>query len=169
MTQNGVVCQSGPALLFFIFRFEYSDFGPEQLPGLSRNGPHLAVGLLVQLVDCCTGIAEARVRISYKSEFFSDFFSQLHWKVATINNFDHLLYIISSPRSSYIQFSYWVFIGSTFSYRLVARSLGTCSSMVERSGLVIKCHRFESWWGNSIFIPSSLCHWRKKRAEPRQC
>ena len=34
MKQNGVVCQRGPALLFFIFRF-----GPEKLPGLSRNGP----------------------------------------------------------------------------------------------------------------------------------
>ena len=130
----------------------------------------LPVGLLGQLVDCCNGIAEARVRIPYKSvNSFQAFFSLLHWKVATINNFDHLLHIISSPRSSYIQFSYWVFIGSTFSYnRLEARSLCTCSSTVDSNPDE-----------ETLFISSSLCHWRKKKEhyshylgrldEPRQC
>ena len=39
MKQNGVVCWPGPALLFFIFRFEYLISGSVKLPGLSRNGP----------------------------------------------------------------------------------------------------------------------------------
>ena len=39
MKQNGVVCYPGPALFFFVFRFECFDFGPEKLAGLSRNGP----------------------------------------------------------------------------------------------------------------------------------
>ena len=41
MKQNGVVCLSGPALLFFYsLYFDLKiDFGPEKLPGLSRNGP----------------------------------------------------------------------------------------------------------------------------------
>ena len=39
MKQNGVVCYLGPALIFFIFRFEYLIPGPEKLLGLSRNGP----------------------------------------------------------------------------------------------------------------------------------
>ena len=134
-----------------------SPAGPRVSPYSSESPDQLPVGLLGQLVDCCNGIAEARVRIPYKSvNSFQAFFSLLHWKVATINNFDHLLHIISSPRSSYIQFSYWVFIGSTFSYnRLEARSLCTCSSTVDSNP--------DEETQETLFIPSSLCHWRKKK------
>ena len=95
-----------------------SPAGPRVSPYSSESPDQLPVGLLGQLVDFCNGIAKARVRTRTSLNSFETLFSQLHWKVATINNFDHLLYIISSPRSSYnwiIQFSYWVFIGSTFS------------------------------------------------------
>ena len=42
----------------------------ESVPTVARVPDQLPVGLLGQLVDCCNGIAKARVRIPYKSEFF---------------------------------------------------------------------------------------------------
>ena len=39
MKQNGVVCQPGPALLFFIFRFEYLISGPKSYRDFRETGP----------------------------------------------------------------------------------------------------------------------------------
>ena len=39
MKQNGVVCQPGPALLFFIFRFEYLILGPKSYQDFRETGP----------------------------------------------------------------------------------------------------------------------------------
>ena len=39
MKQNGVVCQPGPALLFFIFRFENLISGPKRYRGFRETGP----------------------------------------------------------------------------------------------------------------------------------
>ena len=50
-----------------------SPAGPRVSPYSSESPDQLPVGLLGQLVDCCNGIAKARVRIMYKSEFFWDF------------------------------------------------------------------------------------------------
>ena len=39
MKQNGVVCLPGPALLFFIFRFEYLISGPKSYRDFRETGP----------------------------------------------------------------------------------------------------------------------------------
>ena len=39
MKQNGVVCLPGPALLFFIFRFEYLISGPKSYRDVRETGP----------------------------------------------------------------------------------------------------------------------------------
>ena len=39
MNQNGVVCLPGPALLFFIFRFEYLISGPKSYRDIRETGP----------------------------------------------------------------------------------------------------------------------------------
>ena len=39
MKQNGVVCWPGPALLFFIFRFEYLISGPKSYRDFRETGP----------------------------------------------------------------------------------------------------------------------------------
>ena len=39
MKQNGVVCQPGPVLLFFIFRFEYLISGPKSYRDFRETGP----------------------------------------------------------------------------------------------------------------------------------
>ena len=39
MKQNGVVCEPGPALLFFIFRFEYLISGPKSYRDFRETGP----------------------------------------------------------------------------------------------------------------------------------
>ena len=39
MKQNGVVCQPGTALLFFIFRFEYLISGPKSYRDFRETGP----------------------------------------------------------------------------------------------------------------------------------
>ena len=39
MKQNGVVCEPGPALLFFIFRFEYLISGPLSYRDFRETGP----------------------------------------------------------------------------------------------------------------------------------
>ena len=39
MKQNGVVCQPGSALLFFIFRFENLISGPKRYRGFRETGP----------------------------------------------------------------------------------------------------------------------------------
>ena len=39
MKQNGVVCYPGPALLFFIFRFEYLISGPKSYRDFRETGP----------------------------------------------------------------------------------------------------------------------------------
>ena len=39
MKQNGVVCWPGPALLCFIFRFEYLILGPESYRDFRETGP----------------------------------------------------------------------------------------------------------------------------------
>ena len=39
MKQNGVVCSPGPALLFFIFRFEYLISGPLSYRDFRETGP----------------------------------------------------------------------------------------------------------------------------------
>ena len=39
MNQNGVVCQPGPALLFFIFQFEYLITGPKSQRHFRETGP----------------------------------------------------------------------------------------------------------------------------------
>ena len=39
MNQNGVVCQPGPALLFFIFQFEYFISGPKSYRDFRETGP----------------------------------------------------------------------------------------------------------------------------------
>ena len=39
MKQNRVVCQPGPALLFFIFRFEYFISGPKSYRDFRETGP----------------------------------------------------------------------------------------------------------------------------------
>ena len=41
MKQNGVVCQPGPALLLFIFRFEYLISGSKSYPDFRETGPWL--------------------------------------------------------------------------------------------------------------------------------
>ena len=46
MKRNGVVCKPGPALLFFIFQFEYLISGPKSYRDFPRNGPQ-AVGKLL--------------------------------------------------------------------------------------------------------------------------
>ena len=38
MKQNGVVCYSGPALLFFVFRFEYLISGPKSYRDFRETG-----------------------------------------------------------------------------------------------------------------------------------
>ena len=39
MNQNGVVCLPGPALLFFIFRFEYLILDPKSYRDIRETGP----------------------------------------------------------------------------------------------------------------------------------
>ena len=39
MKRNGVVCYPGPALLFFIFRFEYLISGPKSHRDFRETGP----------------------------------------------------------------------------------------------------------------------------------
>ena len=39
MIQNGVVCYPGPALLLFIFRFEYLITGPKSYRDFRETGP----------------------------------------------------------------------------------------------------------------------------------
>ena len=39
MTQDGVVCQPGPALLFYIFWFEYLVSGPKSYRDFRETGP----------------------------------------------------------------------------------------------------------------------------------
>ena len=39
MKQNGVVCLPGPALSFFIFRFEYFISGPKSCRDFRETGP----------------------------------------------------------------------------------------------------------------------------------
>ena len=39
MKQNGVVCLPGPALLFFMFRFEYLISGPKSYQDFRETGP----------------------------------------------------------------------------------------------------------------------------------
>ena len=39
MNENGVVCLPGPALLFFIFRFEYMISGPKSYRHFRETGP----------------------------------------------------------------------------------------------------------------------------------
>ena len=39
MKQNAVVCQPGPALLFFLFRFEYLISGPKSYRDFRETGP----------------------------------------------------------------------------------------------------------------------------------
>ena len=39
MNQNGVVCLPGPALLFFIFRFEFLILGPKSYRDIRETGP----------------------------------------------------------------------------------------------------------------------------------
>ena len=57
MTQNGVVCQPGPALLFYIFRFEYLISDPKSYRDFRETGPwtdkflgyyHKVIGLIMQ-------------------------------------------------------------------------------------------------------------------------
>ena len=43
MTQNGVVCWPGPALLFFIFRYEYLISGPKRYPNFREMGPRFSI------------------------------------------------------------------------------------------------------------------------------
>ena len=63
MKQNGVVCKPGPALLFFIFRFEYLISSPKSYPYFRETGlwslryvsslsPH---SVLLYLVSVLTG------------------------------------------------------------------------------------------------------------------
>ena len=42
MIQNGVVCYPGPALLLFIFRFEYLISGPKSYRDVRETGPRPA-------------------------------------------------------------------------------------------------------------------------------
>ena len=46
MTQNGVVCQPGPALLFFIFRFEYLITDPNSYRDFGETGPWALIKFL---------------------------------------------------------------------------------------------------------------------------
>ena len=48
MKQNGVVCLPGPALLFFIFRFEYLISGPKSYRDVREASPQAPV---VQKLD----------------------------------------------------------------------------------------------------------------------
>ena len=49
MKQNGVVCQPGPTPFILYISISIFDFGPEKLPGLSRNGPLALLGGRVRL------------------------------------------------------------------------------------------------------------------------
>ena len=58
MKQNGVVCKPGPALLFFLFRFEYLISGPKSYRDFRETGPWTvlnsgfnAVGFGFQVLD----------------------------------------------------------------------------------------------------------------------
>ena len=48
MKQNGVVCLPGPALLFFIFRFEYLISGPKTYGDFRETGPRAPRHRLVE-------------------------------------------------------------------------------------------------------------------------
>ena len=45
-------------------------YRPEKLPGHSRNGPQLTVGLIAQLVEHRTGIAEVMYSNPLQAHFF---------------------------------------------------------------------------------------------------
>ena len=50
-------------------------FGPEQFPGLSRNGSQLPVSLIAHLVEQCNSIARSWVRAPTSDGFFPSFLS----------------------------------------------------------------------------------------------
>ena len=56
MKQNGVLCWPGPALLFFIFRFENLISGPKSYRDFRETGPwhHLSVQLYYNYVRTIT-------------------------------------------------------------------------------------------------------------------
>ena len=56
MKQFGVFCKPGPALLFFLFRFEYLISGPKSYRTLEETSPwpFMIIGVKYQLPSCLT-------------------------------------------------------------------------------------------------------------------
>ena len=96
MKQNGVVCQPGPALLFFVFRFENLISGPKSFRDFRETDPRaqLFEGRLTQ------------VSFSFDQKYFLDNFLCCFYEHPIINLLTkkiklNLLFKLSYPNSNF--------------------------------------------------------------------
>ena len=94
MKQNGVVCLPGPALLFFIFRFEYLISGPKSYRDFRETGPraHFLGRALIwpgYFVEHILGLLDYILRVcqSLPDSFF--YLGKLHWFLYLLLTYYH--------------------------------------------------------------------------------
>ena len=94
MKQNGVVCLPGPALLFFIFRFEYLISGPKSYRDFRETGPraHFLGRALISpgyFVEHILGLLDYILRVcqSLRDSFL--YLGKLHWFLYLLLTYYH--------------------------------------------------------------------------------
>ena len=80
MKQNGVVCYPGPALLFFIFRFEYLISAPKSYRDFRETGPRNPAGALTISTEISVKIFRQMI-LTLAVYHFSKHSGKSHWKV----------------------------------------------------------------------------------------
>ena len=132
-----------------------SPAGPRVSPYSSESPDQLPVGLLGQLVDCCNGITYRKGTRSNHVQVwillrlsFHNCTEKLPLLITSIIFFTFFLHPVVLIYNFDIEYS----LVQHLADRLEARSLCTCSPTVDSNPDE-----------ETLFTPSSLCHWRKKK------